>query len=88
MPDSRLQQLEQNLSLLREQLGGMERVLITAPAEEKIRLQQRIRLELRPQIRDFEQEYWQLLAAKANELAISEPEAKVIVAEIVEQVVG
>lgn len=88
MPDPRLQQLEENLSLLREQLGGMERVLITAPAEEKIRLQQRIRLELRPQIQAFEQEYWQLLATKANSLAIPEPEAEVIVAEIVPEIVA
>jgi hypothetical protein len=86
MSNNRLRQIEENLLLLREQLGGMETTLITAPAEEKIRLKQRIRTELRPQIRQFEEEYWQILANQADELAIPEADAEVIVAEIVQQV--
>jgi len=86
MPSNRLSQIEENLSLLQEQLSGMERTLITAPAEEKTRLQQRIRLELRPQIRQYKEEYWQILVAKADHLSIPEPEAEVVVAEIVQEV--
>jgi len=86
MTHDRLHQIEENLSLLREQLGGMEKTLITAPAEENTRLQQRIRLEIRPKMRQFEEEYWQILAAQADELAITEPDAEVVVAEIVQEV--
>lgn len=84
MPSNRLSQIEENLSLLQEQLSGMERTLITAPAEEKTRLQQRIRLEFRPQISQHKEEYWQILVAKADQLSI--PEAEVVVAEIVQEV--
>jgi hypothetical protein len=50
MSNSRLRQIEINLSLLREQLGALEQDMITAPAEEKTRLAQRIRLIIKPQI--------------------------------------
>jgi len=84
MPISRLSQLEENLENFREQLGGFEETMITAPEEEKTRLKQRIR-KLRKDMQPFEQEYWEILAQRAGEIEITEPEAEVIIAEIVEQ---
>jgi phage-related minor tail protein len=84
MPDSRLSQLEKNLERLREQLYGFEDALITAPQEEKTRLKQRIR-DKREEILPFEEEYWQIVAQGAVDIDVSEAEAEVIVAEIVEQ---
>jgi DNA repair exonuclease SbcCD ATPase subunit len=85
MPINRLSQIEKNLELLQEQLGGKEEALIRAPEEEKIRIKQQIR-ELRKEIREQEEEYWQILARQTKTVEIPEHEAEIIVAEIVEEV--
>ncbi len=79
----RLDQLAENLALLREQLGGMEQTIIEAPDEEKTRLKQR-KQRLQKEIGGYEQEYWQILAQASQSTDLPEPEAEVIVAEIVE----
>ena len=61
---NRLSHIEDNLNIFREQLGGMERTLNLSPMEEQIRIRQQIR-ELRNQIRDYEQEYRQVIAKQA-----------------------
>jgi len=86
MLSDRLRQIEENLSLLQEQLGGMEKALIRAPEEEKPRIKQRIRDEIRLPMREYEQEYWQLIAENANQFVIPEADAEVAIAEIVEHV--
>lgn len=86
MSDNRLSQIEKNLKILREQQAALEQEALTYSGLPKIRADQQIREEIKPKIHAFEQEYWQLLATNANDLAISEPDAEVIVAEIVEQV--
>jgi hypothetical protein len=86
MHSNRLHEIEDNLSLLREQLVGMEKSKIMAPAEERPRIEQRIRRELKVPIKQYEEEYWQILALEADALPISEPDAEVAIAEIVEQV--
>ncbi|MEG3959766.1 hypothetical protein [Microcoleus sp. herbarium2] len=85
MPINRLSQIEKNLELLQEQLGGKEEALIVAAQEEKIRIKQQIR-ELRKEIREQEEEYWQVLAQQTKTVEIPEHEAEIIVAEIVEEV--
>ncbi|MEG3949160.1 tetratricopeptide repeat protein, partial [Microcoleus sp. SVA1_A4] len=80
-----LRQIENNLDILREQVGGMERTLNLSPIEEHAQTRLRIR-ELRKQIREYEQEYWQVIAKEAKTVEIAEPEAEIIVAEIVEEV--
>jgi hypothetical protein len=85
MPINRLSQIEKNLELLQEQLGGKEEALIRAPQEEKIRIKQHIR-EVRKEIREQEENYWQVLAQQTKTVEIPEQEAEVIVAEIVEEV--
>ena len=83
MPTSRLSQLENNLELLREQLGGLEETKSTAPQEEKVRLRQRIKI-LRGEMQPLEREYWEIVAQRAGEIEVTEPEAEAIIAEIVE----
>lgn len=85
MPINRLSQIEENLELLQEQLGGKENALILAAPEEEIRINQQIR-KLRKKIREQEEEYWQVLAQQAKTVEIPEQEAEIIVAEIVEEV--
>ena len=84
MSSDRLRQLEENLKLLREQQGGKEKAKILASLDDQVRIDQQIR-EIRKQIRPYEQEYWQILTEQSGSVAIAEPEAEVIVAEIVEQ---
>jgi len=81
---NRLSHIEDNLNIFREHLGGMERTLNLSPMEEQIRIRQQIR-ELRNQIRDYEQEYRQVIAKQAKTLEIPEPEAEIIVAEMVKE---
>ena len=85
MPINRLSDIEENLELLQEQLGGKENALILAAPEEEIRINQQIR-KLRKKIREQEEEYWQVLAQQTKTVEIPEQEAEVIVAEIVEEV--
>lgn len=86
MNNDRLRQIEENLKLLREQQASLEREALLTTGLPKTQAEQRLRLEIKPKIRDYEQEYWQILAENINQLAILEPEAEVAIAEIVESV--
>ncbi|MEG4005279.1 hypothetical protein QUA41_00190 [Microcoleus sp. Pol11C1] len=85
MPINRLSDMEENLEDLKDQLVGKQKALNLAPQEEKIRIKQQIR-ELRKEIREQEEEYWQVLAQQTTTGEIPEHEAEIIVAEIVEEV--
>jgi hypothetical protein len=85
MPINRLPDMEENLEDLKEQLVGKVKALNLAPQEEKIRIKQQIR-ELRKEIREQEEKYWQVLAQQTKTVEIPEQEAEIIVAEIVEGV--
>src|SRR6476661_5489479 len=85
MPINRLPDMEENLELLQEQLVDKQKALNLAPQEEKIRIKQQIR-ELRKEIREQEENYWQVLARQTKTVEIPEHEAEIIVAEIVEEV--
>ncbi|MFM7423805.1 MAG: hypothetical protein ACKO7W_02175, partial [Elainella sp.] len=85
MSTQRLNQIEQQLTLLQEQLAGVEEAKILARPEDKVLLEQRIR-KLKQEIRPIEEEYWQTAASSANQLEIPEAEAEVAVGEIVEAV--
>ncbi|MBM0740279.1 hypothetical protein JOY44_01240 [Phormidium sp. CLA17] len=86
MNNDRLRQIEENLNLLREQQASLEREALLTTGLPKTQAEQRLRLEIKPKIRDYEQEYWQILAENINQLAILEPEAEVAIAEIVKSV--
>lgn len=81
---SRLEQLESRLTILNEQLAGLEEALDLSPMEEQTRLRQRIK-KLRADIAPVETEKWQILAANSTQLGVSESEAEVIVGELVTQ---
>ena len=85
MPINRLSDIQESLELLQEQLGGKQKALNLAEQAEKIRIKQQIR-ELRKEIREQEEEYWLVIARQTKTVEIPEPEAEIIVAEIVEEV--
>ncbi|WOD40348.1 hypothetical protein [Nodosilinea sp. E11] len=83
---NRIQVIEEHLALLREQLYGLEQAKILASADEKVRLEQRIRIQCKPEIRKYEIEYWETLANQSRFLQIPETEADIAVKEITQQV--
>lgn len=85
MSTDRLHQLDENLSLLREQLAGIEESKILSPMEEAVRLDQRIKKK-KKEIQAVEQDYWQTVARSAQQLEIPEAAAEEVVGEIVEAV--
>lgn len=82
----RLQDIETNLELLREQQTALEREVLLTTGLPKTQAEQRLRLEIKPKIQEYEAEKWRLLAKQANELDFPEPDATVAVTEIVEAV--
>ena len=80
-----LEQLEDDIKLLRDQLAGKRRTLVTIAPEEQVRIEQQIG-ELRKKIRNFEQEKWDLIAQLTSTSDIANDEAEAIVAEIVADV--
>jgi hypothetical protein len=84
MSIDRLSQLEENLEMLREQKASLEREALLTTGLHKTQAEQRLQREIKPKILEYEQEYWQLLASHTDRLTISEPEAEVAIAEIVE----
>jgi DNA repair exonuclease SbcCD ATPase subunit len=85
MSNDRLHQIERNLKRLREQLAGKEDTLTTIAPEERVRIKQQIG-DLKTEIQPFEEEYWQILKEQAAVVEITDSEAQVVIAEIVEQV--
>jgi hypothetical protein len=67
-------------------LHGLEKSLILAPLEEQTRIEQRIKLQLKPKIQEYEKERWEILSQQAESLKIPENDAQVAISEIVEQV--
>jgi len=86
MNKNRLNEIESNLKLLYGQKHGIEKALILAASEEKIRLEQKIQVEISPEIGKYEQEYWQIIANQSDLAEIPETEAEVVVAEFVKGV--
>ena len=86
MPINRLSQIEKNLKLLGEQQNAMEQEALVIGGLPKIQIEQRLREEIKPKIREYQKEYWQVLAQQAKTEEIPEHEAQAIVAQIVEEV--
>jgi len=85
MSNDRLNQIEKNLKRLREQLAGKEDTLTTIAPEERVRIKQQIS-DLKTEIHPFEEEYWQILQEQAAIVEVTDSEAQVVIAEIVERV--
>ena len=86
MNKNRLNEIESHLELLYEQRREKEEAIIVASRGDKTILKQQLRLEILKPIRDYEQEYWQIVANQSNLAEIPEAEAEVVVAEFVEGV--
>jgi polyhydroxyalkanoate synthesis regulator phasin len=85
MSASELKNLDKNIARFKAQLANKRDTLVTIAPEEKVRLRQQIE-DLREQIRDLEQEQWQLIGQMTGDLAITNEEAEPIVAELVTEV--
>ena len=85
MSSDRLGVVEEILTNYRKQLSGKELTLTTTPDEDKERIKLQI-TKLKTQMQPYEQEYWKILSEQSGSIEISEQEAKVVVAEIVNQV--
>jgi hypothetical protein len=83
MKKNRLNEIESHLELLYEQRRDKEEAIIVAPRGDKTILRQQLRLEILKPIRDYEQEYWQIVANQSNLAEIPEAEAEVVIAEFV-----
>ncbi|HIK51035.1 MAG TPA: hypothetical protein IGS17_08945 [Oscillatoriales cyanobacterium M59_W2019_021] len=88
MHENRLAQIEENLELLYEQLGAIEQgSLMTPDPMAKAQAKQRIRKEIKPEIRKYELEYLQVLQQNASEFADEDAQAVIdVLAEEVQQI--
>ena len=82
MSAKNLERLEKNIERLREQIVGAQDALVLAERLDKTRIKQIIST-LREELRDFEQEKWDLIAQIASTSDIDNDEAEAVVAELV-----
>ena len=85
MSSDRLGEVEEILTCYRKQVFGKELTLTTTPDEDKERIKLQI-TNVKKLMQPYEQEYWKILSEQSGSIEISEQEAKVVVAEIVNQV--
>jgi hypothetical protein len=83
MSSDRLSQIEKNVAILYRQQAGLEQEALLYTGLPKIRAEQQIEAEIRPKIQEYEREYRQILAGASERLEISDPDAEVIIGEIV-----
>ena len=77
-----LERLEKNIKRLRDQIAGAQDALVLAERLDKPRIKQVIDT-LREELRDFEQEKWDLISQITSTSDIANDEAEAVVAELV-----
>ncbi|WP_103667809.1 hypothetical protein [Pseudanabaena sp. BC1403] len=82
MSTKELEILEKNIDRLSEQIAGAQEALVLAERLDKPRIKQVIS-KLREELRDFDQEKWNLIAEVTSDSEIANDEAESIVAELV-----
>ena len=82
MLGNRLEQLQENIERLRAQVNGKEITLTTIAPEERVRIKQQI-VDLRAEIKPFEEEYWRILERRAHAIEYLGDEAKLVVSELI-----
>jgi len=85
MSAQEIQKIEQNIKDKREQLARERDALVVCEIGDQARIKQRIRMK-KEEIRDFEQEKWQIIAGMVANWRISDDEAQQIVTETVIEV--
>lgn len=86
MSINRLSQIEKKLKLLRDHKNTFEQETMLTTGLAKVQTNQYLTEEIQPQIREYEEEYWEVIAQQTKAVEIPELEAEVIVAEIIEEV--
>jgi len=86
--DERLTVIKKNLNLLREQQDALEREAILTTGLAKIQASQRLKIDIKPPMKNYEEEYWEILLKKSEFIEIPDQEAQIVVAEIVKEVNG
>lgn len=88
LSSERLANLEKILNLHYEKLNqAQKRLAITDEIFTKTAIQQKIREEILPELRQSEAEYWQLLAQQARSTTVAEADASNAIIEVESQVV-
>jgi uncharacterized protein (DUF2236 family) len=83
----RLADLEKILDSLYETLGNLQNQLAyTGGAIERNTIKLTISKQVLPEIRKYEQEYWQILAAEANSFVIDETDADIAIIEVLQTI--
>ncbi|MEM8637828.1 MAG: hypothetical protein AAGG51_03285 [Cyanobacteria bacterium P01_G01_bin.54] len=82
MQQDRFRQIESNLELLYEQKADLEREVLLSTGIQKTQARQRIRVEINPQIAEYEFEYWEEVSAHPEYLDLSEQDAEIIAREV------
>jgi cell division septum initiation protein DivIVA len=77
-----IERLEKNIERLREQIAGAQDAFVLAERLDKPRIKQVIGT-LREELRDFEQEKWDLIAQITSTSDIANDEAEIVVAELI-----
>lgn len=86
MSNERLQQIEEYLQILREQQVSLEREALLVTGLARTQALQRLRIDVKLPIKDYEEEYWRILSQQSESINIPEQEAEVVIAEIVQEV--
>jgi hypothetical protein len=86
-PSPRLAYLEKNLDIQYRKLGEFQyRIAHTSSLPEQFDLEERIQKDIMPAIRNYEAEYWELLAQEARSCTLAEDDARYAVVKVVPEV--
>jgi hypothetical protein len=86
MLSDRLCEVEEHLEILREQRKSLEREILLTTGLPKTQAEQRLRLDLKPNLRKYEEEYWQILVERSAIIKVADSEAENVVLELVERI--
>ncbi len=85
MTIDRLSHLQTEIKGYYEQLAGKESALRTIEESEKVRIEQQIR-KVKQDIAKIQSEYWLLLKSQTAQLEITDADAEIVTAEIMQEV--
>jgi ribosomal protein L29 len=85
MTIDRLSHLQTEIERYYEQLAGKEFALRTIEESEKVRIEQQIR-KVKQDIAKIQGEYWVLLKSQTAQLEITDADAEIVTAEIMQEV--
>jgi hypothetical protein len=85
MTTARLAHLQTEIEGYYEQLAGKESALRTIEDSEKVRIEQQIR-KVKQDIAKIQGEYWLLLKSQTAQLEITDADADIVTAEIIQEV--